>query len=74
MWLPGTDYRLRKLKMPEFNEEDAYEWVYRIERYFDIQGFVTTGEKLRAAMLCFEGQALSWYRWSDDRAPFRHCE
>lgn len=67
VWLPGIDYRLRKLKMPEFNGEDAYGWVYRIEWYFDIQGFVTTGEKLRAVVLCFEGQTLSWYRWSDDR-------
>lgn len=32
------------------------------------------GEKLRAAVFCFEGQALAWYRWSDDQDPFRHWE
>ncbi|KAJ9539530.1 hypothetical protein OSB04_032263 [Centaurea solstitialis] len=71
-WTPGSDYRLRKLKMPIFDAEDAYGWVYRIERFFDIQGFVSTGERLRAAVLCLEGQALAWFRWSDGRNPFRH--
>ena len=60
--------------MPLFDGEDAYGWVYRVERYFDIQGLTTTGERLRAAVLCMEGQALAWYRWSEGRNPFRHWE
>ncbi|GKE17762.1 hypothetical protein Tco_1425339 [Tanacetum coccineum] len=34
----GADFWLRKLKMPIFEGEDAYGWIYRMERYFDIQG------------------------------------
>ena len=30
-WLPGADFRLRKLEMPLFDGEDAYGWVYRVE-------------------------------------------
>ncbi|GJZ91174.1 hypothetical protein Tco_0663101 [Tanacetum coccineum] len=34
----GADFWLRKLKMPIFEREDAYGWIYRMEWYFDIQG------------------------------------
>ncbi|GJV25439.1 hypothetical protein Tco_1378134 [Tanacetum coccineum] len=54
-WVPGTDYRLRKLKMPLFNGDDVYGWVYLAERFFDIQGLATSGERLNAAMMCLEG-------------------
>ncbi|GJU21685.1 hypothetical protein Tco_1155027 [Tanacetum coccineum] len=73
-WSSGTDYRLRKLKMPLFNRDDVYDWVYQAERFFDIQGLFTTGERLRAAMMCLEGSALSWSRWSANKEPFRTWE
>nr|GEX47807.1 protein root hair defective 3-like isoform X2 [Tanacetum cinerariifolium] len=73
-WGSGTDYRMRKLKMPLFYGDDVYDWVYKAERFFDIQGLVTTGERLRAAMMCFEGPALSWSRWSATKEPFRTWE
>ncbi|GJT11038.1 ankyrin repeat-containing protein [Tanacetum coccineum] len=57
----GFEHRMRKLKMPVFEGEDAYGWIYRVERYFEIQG-LPQQEQLRAAALCMEGEALSWYR------------
>ncbi|GKA32689.1 ankyrin repeat-containing protein [Tanacetum coccineum] len=54
-WGSRTDYHLRKLKMPLFNGDDVYDWVYQAERFFDIQGLFTTGERLGAAMMCLEG-------------------
>nr|GEY20226.1 hypothetical protein [Tanacetum cinerariifolium] len=57
-WGSRTDYRMRKLKMPLFNRDDVYDWVYQAERFFGIQGLVTTGECLRAAMMCLEGPTL----------------
>ncbi|PWA87815.1 Ankyrin repeat-containing protein [Artemisia annua] len=65
----GFEHRMRKLKMPLFEGEDAYGWIYRVERYFEIQG-IPQQEQLRAAALCMEGEALSWYRWSEGRTPF----
>nr|GEV16166.1 ankyrin repeat-containing protein [Tanacetum cinerariifolium] len=59
----GAEYKLRKLKMPIFEGEDVYGWIYRMERYFHIQG-LEARDQLTAAELCLEGQALSWYRWS----------
>ncbi|GKA49307.1 ankyrin repeat-containing protein [Tanacetum coccineum] len=73
-WGSRTDYRLRKLKMPLFNGDDVYDWVYQAERFFDIQGLFTTGERLRAAMMCLEGPTLSWSRWSATKEPFRTWE
>ncbi|GJZ35092.1 putative mitochondrial protein, partial [Tanacetum coccineum] len=66
----GADFRLRKLKMPIFEREDAYGWIYRMERYFDIQG-IEDIDQLKVTVLCMEGDALSWYRWSEHRSPFR---
>ncbi|GJW60699.1 hypothetical protein Tco_0110034 [Tanacetum coccineum] len=60
---------MRKLKMPLFDGEDAYGWIYRVERYFEIQEHPQQ-EQLRASALCMEGEALSWYRWSEGRTPF----
>ncbi|GKF42299.1 hypothetical protein Tco_0125641 [Tanacetum coccineum] len=60
---------MRKLKMTVFEGEDAYGWIYSVERYFEIQG-IPQHEQLRAAALCKEGEALSWYRWSEGRTLF----
>ncbi|PWA46618.1 Ankyrin repeat-containing protein [Artemisia annua] len=69
-WHPGSDHRLRKLKMPLFDGEDVYGWVYQAERFFEVQGLITPGERLRAAVLSLEGSALSWFRWINNREPF----
>ncbi|PWA86439.1 Ankyrin repeat-containing protein [Artemisia annua] len=69
-WHPGSDHRFRKLKMPLFDGEDVYGWVYQAERFFEVQGLITTGERLRAAVLSLEGSALSWFRWTNNREPF----
>nr|GEY48135.1 reverse transcriptase [Tanacetum cinerariifolium] len=35
-WQPGSDHRMRKLKMPLFDGEDVYGWVYEVERFFEL--------------------------------------
>lgn len=72
--IPEADYRLRKLKMPLFDGEDAFGWIYKVERFFEVQGLNTSGEKLRAAVLCLEGPVLVWYRSKEERTPFRIWE
>nr|GEY87808.1 ankyrin repeat-containing protein [Tanacetum cinerariifolium] len=51
----GAEYRLRKLKIHIFEEEDAYGWIYHMERYFHIQGIEAT-DQLTADELCLEGK------------------
>ncbi|GJY50779.1 ankyrin repeat-containing protein [Tanacetum coccineum] len=65
----GFEHRMRKLKMPVFEGEDAYGWIYRVERYFEIQG-LPQHEQLRETTLCMDGEALSWNRWSEGQTPF----
>ena len=57
--------------MPLFEGEDAFGWVYKVEGFFEIQGLVSSTEKLRAAILCLEGQVLAWYHWNEQCSPFR---
>ncbi|GKD95712.1 hypothetical protein Tco_1379609 [Tanacetum coccineum] len=47
---------MRKLKMPMFEGEDAYGWIYKVKWYFEIQG-LSQQEQLRATALCMEGEA-----------------
>lgn len=61
----------RKMKIPLFDGEDADSWILRVDQYFEIDDF-TEEEKLRAVRICFEGEALAWYRWERDRNPFRN--
>ncbi|PWA67746.1 Ankyrin repeat-containing protein [Artemisia annua] len=55
----NAEHRMRKLKMPIFEGDDAHGWIYRVERYFEVQ-----------AALCLEGEALAWYRWYEQQEPF----
>nr|GFD41690.1 ankyrin repeat-containing protein [Tanacetum cinerariifolium] len=65
---------MRKLKMPLFDGEDVYRWVYQVVRFFEVHGLITTEDRLRAAVLSLEGSALSWFRWINNREPFRSWE
>ena len=58
--------------MPLFGGEDVYGWIYKMERFFDVQGFTQPVDRLRAVVLCLEDQALSWFRWREKQEPFRH--
>nr|GEU51305.1 fumarate hydratase 1, mitochondrial [Tanacetum cinerariifolium] len=68
-----TDYQMQKLKMPLFDGEDSHGWIYKVERYFEVQD-IEPREQLRETVLCMEGQALSCFRWSEARLPFHSWE
>nr|GEY74365.1 ankyrin repeat-containing protein [Tanacetum cinerariifolium] len=71
-WNP--DHRFLKLKMPLFDGADVYGWVCQAEKFFEVQGLHTTGERLHVAVLSLEGPALSWFRWNNNREPFCNWE
>ncbi|GKD51679.1 hypothetical protein Tco_1280655 [Tanacetum coccineum] len=56
------EHRMRKLKMPVFEGEDAYGWIYRVERYFEIQG-IPQHEQLRAAAYVWKAR-LYFHSWN----------
>lgn len=69
--VPLFDMRLRKLEIPIFKGEvgeDPIGWFHRVERYFVVNR-LTEKDKLDAAVLCLEGEALEWHQWEEERTP-----
>ncbi|GJU28568.1 retrotransposable element Tf2 [Tanacetum coccineum] len=56
-WQPGSDHRLRKLKMPLFDGEDVYGWVY--QRGFD--GLITARRLLHRFQPSQNGNLLEQF-------------
>jgi len=58
--------RFRRLEMPIFSGEDPMGWLFRMERYFTVNG-VEEYEKMDAAVVCLEERTLKWYQWLETR-------
>lgn len=54
--------KFKKVEMPVFSGDDPDGWLFRAGRYFDIHRS-TDSEKVTVAVISFDGDALSWYRW-----------
>ena len=54
--------------MPIFEGTDVHGWLYRVERYFALNG-LSDREKLTTAGICLEGKALAWFQWREQRHP-----
>ncbi|CAI9296066.1 unnamed protein product [Lactuca saligna] len=63
----------QKIKAPIFEGEDAFGWIYKVERFFEIQD-IGVRDRLKAAAICLDGKGLAWFRWSQARDPFRSWE
>ncbi|XP_074324569.1 uncharacterized protein LOC141661456 [Apium graveolens] len=59
----------RQLELPVFEGVNPEGWLFRAERYFELNNLSPT-EKIRSAVICLEGEALSWYYYEDSRRPF----
>lgn len=69
----GGNWRHRKLDMPAFDGSDPDGWILRGERFFAFYGF-SDSEKMEAAVVAMEGDALKWYQWENKRRPVRSWE
>ncbi|WVZ15409.1 hypothetical protein V8G54_012975 [Vigna mungo] len=49
--------RVKRVEVPFFSGDDPHGWVYRVERYFEVNR-VLEAEK---------GKALNWYQWWESR-------
>ena len=54
------DNRVQRLKFPIFDEAYLNGWVFRVERFFDMN-MMTGNEKLEVAVLSMEGEAIAWF-------------
>ncbi|KAL1215905.1 hypothetical protein V5N11_029184 [Cardamine amara subsp. amara] len=72
--LPKANESLtKKIEAPIFDGENVESWVVRVEQYFELSNF-TEEDKLKVVRMCFDGDALTWYRWERDRNPFMSWE
>ncbi|WZZ71775.1 hypothetical protein YC2023_083145 [Brassica napus] len=58
-----------RMEIAQFDGENAESWVLRVEQYFELREF-TEEKKMKAVRMCFDGEALMWYRWERGRNPF----
>lgn len=56
--------------MPLFDGKDPDGWILRVERYFNFYQ-LNEEERMEAAIVGMEGEALSWYQWEHRRRPIR---
>ncbi|KAL4568635.1 hypothetical protein LXL04_024250 [Taraxacum kok-saghyz] len=54
--------------MPFFDGTDPDGWILQAERYFAIYQLINE-EQIEAAILSLNGEAVSWYRWSNKQQP-----
>ena len=60
----------RKLELLVFVGDDPEGWLFRVERYFEINRLTPT-KKLCAVVVCLEGETLASYYYEDGRRGFR---
>lgn len=66
----GDHWKYRKLDMPLFEGTDPNGWILRGEKYFAFYR-LTESEKLDAAVVAMEGDALRWFTFESKRNPMR---
>ncbi|KAL2894117.1 Retrotransposon-derived protein PEG10 [Bienertia sinuspersici] len=68
-----ANWRYKKLDLPLFDGNNPDGWIMRAERYFN---FYRLGdeEKVEAAVVALEGDALLWFQWENKRRPICRWE
>lgn len=64
----GGSWRYRRLEFPVFNGENPDGWIMRVERYFAFYR-LSEEEKIEAAVVGLDGDALLWFQWENQRRP-----
>lgn len=69
---PGkASWRYRKLDLPMFDGTNPNGWILRAERYFKFH-HLDEEDKVEAAVVALEGDALLWFQWESTRMPMIH--
>lgn len=63
-------WKYMRLEMPLFDGSDLASWILRGENFFDIYR-LTEEEKLDAAVVSMEGDALRWFHFENHPRPVK---
>lgn len=69
----GTNWYFKKLDMPLFDGTNPDGWILRAERYHQFYR-LTEEDKLEAAVVALEGDALLWFQWEHRWRPIQNWE
>lgn len=61
--------KFKKVEMPIFLGKDPNSWLFRVEQYFEIHK-LSDDEKMIVSVISFDGVALAWYRYHENRDRF----
>lgn len=53
-----------------FDNANPKGWIFRVERYFAFHQMMEA-EKIKAAAISMDGEALAWFKWEVGRRPMR---
>ena len=59
----------RQLELPVFEGSNPASWIFRAKRYFEFNS-LQANERLKAALVCMEGEGLAWYNMGKGATPF----
>lgn len=62
--------RFTKMEFPKFYGEDLEGWVYKSEKFFEING-IEESQKIKLASIHLEEKALHWFRWFEKSHSLR---
>ncbi|CAH9084460.1 unnamed protein product [Cuscuta epithymum] len=63
----------RKVDLPLFNGDGAYNWLVRMERYFRLN-HITEDDKLEVSVVAMEDRALNWFQWWEHQTEEKNWE
>ncbi|XP_063950102.1 uncharacterized protein LOC135152878, partial [Daucus carota subsp. sativus] len=69
----NTNWRFKKLDMPLFDGVNPDGWILRAERYHQFYR-LSEEDKLEAAIVALEGDALLWFQWENRWRPIQNWE
>lgn len=69
----GGSWRFRKLDLPLFDGINPDGWIIRAERYFKFHR-MSEEDKVEAAVVALEGDALLWFQWENGRREVQGWE
>ncbi|GJR82202.1 reverse transcriptase [Tanacetum coccineum] len=55
--------RLTKVEFPKFEGEEVVSWIYKVNKFFEMDNIVENKQKMRLVSMHLFGKALNWHRY-----------
>ena len=67
------NWKAKRLELPPFNVQDPDEWILKAKKYFTFYQ-LNEKEEVESSVVSFEGEAMMWYRWMNQRTSLKPWE